>query len=62
MCNHERQKLMGTANGILCRGCGRVFASFAEIKGNTAPKAETPTEAQEKPKRTRKKKEAAQDA
>lgn len=56
-CKHELPLLMGTADGIVCRGCGRLFKDFDEI----FPKVqEAPTEAQDKPKRApRKKKEDA---
>ena len=61
MCNHEISLLMGTADGVVCRGCGRLFANFDEILADRgeAPQA-APVEPQEKPKRTtRKKKEDA---
>lgn len=65
-CTHENAFLMGTADGIVCRRCGKVFASIADIhpepvqeeipeETNEAP-APAPEAAQEKPKRTRKKK------
>lgn len=47
MCKHEIQHLMGTADGIVCRKCGAVFASFDEIH------PEPVAEPAEKPKRTR---------
>jgi hypothetical protein len=50
---------MGTANGIVCRGCGATFRSFAEIHPEPEKPAEPPQEAAEKPKRGRKKKEDA---
>ena len=58
MCNHEISLLMGTADGIVCRGCGRLFPNYDAI---LADRGETPQEApEEKPKRTtRKKKEDA---
>lgn len=56
MCKHDLPFLMGTADGIVCRACGRVFKDFAEIQGVDAPAPETVTEAQEAPKRGRKKK------
>lgn len=53
-CKHEIEKLMGTADGIVCRGCGRLFKNFNEIH------PETEAAAQEAPKRApRKKKEEA---
>ena len=46
-CNHSIEKLLGNADGILCRGCGARFKSFDEIHpADTA--AEKPAE---KPKR-----------
>lgn len=59
MCRHENAHLMGTANGIVCRGCGATFRSFAEIHPEPEKPAEPPQEAAEKPKRGRKKKEDA---
>lgn len=50
-CNHETHLLMGTADGIVCRGCGRLFASFAEIHPEAESVPQAPTEAQDKPKR-----------
>lgn len=47
-CKHELPLLMGTARGIICRGCGKVFASLDEITP-----AEKPAE-QPKKRRTRK--------
>lgn len=58
MCDHNITLLMGTADGIVCRGCGRLFASFDEIKKETDP---APAEAPESPAKKsvgRKKKEA----
>lgn len=56
MCKHEQTQLVGTADGILCRACGRRFGSFAEVERDRAPqeqpKAEKPV------KSGRKKKEA----
>ena len=36
-CKHELQNLMGTADGIVCRACGRVFASIDEIMAADTP-------------------------
>lgn len=47
MCKHDISMLTGTADGIVCRGCGATFKSFEEI-----PKAEKKAEA---PKKTTKK-------
>ena len=64
-CTHENAFLMGTAAGIRCLRCGQVFATFADIhpeadpepaKEPEATQAPAPEAAQEKPKRTRKKK------
>lgn len=66
LCLHENAFLIGTAEGIRCRRCGQLFATFADIYPEPVP---TPEEANEipapepevipeKPKRTRKKKEA----
>ena len=49
---------MGTADGIVCRACGRLFASFDEIKAENTPEPEKAVKApQEAPKKGRKKKE-----
>ena len=56
-CKHELQFLMGTADGIVCRCCGRVFKDFAEIQGVDAPAPEKPAEkAEAAQKKARKKK------
>ena len=55
-CRHETAFLLGNADGILCRKCGRLFANFTEVEKDRDPKPE-----QEKPtapKKSRKKKEA----
>lgn len=52
-CKHEQEKLMGTADGIVCRACGKLFKDFNEVM---EARGETPTEAQEKPKKARSKK------
>lgn len=63
MCKHENHMLMGVADGIVCRGCGKMFSSFAELEadraGQEAPKAEPVKEEKPKTTRTRKKKEDA---
>lgn len=41
-CLHEAQFLVGTAKGIECKKCGKVFKSFLEIANDIAgdkPKA-----------------------
>lgn len=55
-CKHELPLLMGTADGIVCRGCGRLFASFDEIfpKAENTPREDV--ELQDKPKRAPRKK------
>lgn len=42
MCNHDNKDLVGVADGIRCRACGRVFASYAELEADR-----TKTEPQE---------------
>ena len=59
MCRHEQAQLVGTADGILCRSCGRLFANYDELERERGPECE-PTAEQEKPKRARKKKEAGE--
>lgn len=61
-CNHDIKYLMGTADGILCRSCGRLFTSMDEIlaervDGSAVPDQEPdPAPINEKPKRMRKRK------
>ena len=56
-CKHDLSFLMGTADGIVCRACGRVFKDFAEIQGADAPAPEKPAKkAEAAPKKGRKKK------
>lgn len=58
-CKHDVNYLMGTADGIVCRKCGKVFPSLASLHADLeadraaqeAPKAEPV-----KPKTTRKRK------
>ena len=52
---------MGTADGIVCRACGRLFSSFAEIEAENTPEPVKAAEtAQDAPKKGgRKKKEGA---
>lgn len=48
MCNHNNEDLIGTAEGIKCRMCGKVFKNFAEIKAErnaTQDKKEAHSEA-----------------
>lgn len=58
-CKHEQELLIGTADGIVCKSCGRTFESFAELlldrERHAMPEA-APAEAEAAPKkRTRKK-------
>ena len=39
-CKHETSFLMGTAEGIVCRRCGRQFKTFEEIAADIKPAAE----------------------
>ena len=66
-CNHDINYLIGNADGVLCRKCGKEFSSFATLKAELdadrvaqeEPAPEAPaTEPAEKPKRGRKKKDA----
>ena len=50
-CKHETKDLLGTADGILCRRCGRLFPTYEEYKQAIAAPGE-------KPKKAKKKKEA----
>ena len=45
-CKHEQHMLMGTADGIVCRGCGKLFHSMGEIRPAAveAPKEEPKNE------------------
>ena len=53
-CKHEQEMLMGTADGIVCRACGKTFANFTDVLNERGEKpAEEPKE--EPKKRTRKK-------
>ena len=42
-CKHEQELLIGTANGILCKGCGKTFESFGTLlldrEGSEKPEA-----------------------
>ena len=61
-CKHEVPYLMGTADGILCRRCGVLFANFDELNKDAGIIAEPQEEAKTAAKRTRKKKGEATDA
>lgn len=59
MCRHENAHLMGTANGIVCRKCGKTFKDFSEVLADKAEPIQEPApadETAEKPKRKRSKK------
>lgn len=62
-CKHDINHLMGTADGIVCRSCGRLFASMDEVlaergDGSAVPDPDQEQEqvTEDKPKRGRKKK------
>lgn len=65
ICTHDVEHLVGTADGITCKNCGKVFATFAELvadrpklkKEQVAEVTEKPTEETpaEKPKKSTKK-------
>ena len=57
-CKHEQERLIGTADGIVCSACGKLFKSFAEIHGDydVPPAEKKPTEAKKTAKNNRKKK------
>lgn len=60
-CRHETQFLLGNADGILCRKCGRLFANYTEVMNDRdpQPEQEIPAPKAEAPKKSRKKKEGA---
>ena len=58
-CKHEINLLMGTADGIVCRGCGRLFKDMDEILKEDQPAAEAPAPAPKKKAPAKKKKEDA---
>ena len=67
MCNHEQSMLVGSAAGITCRACGKTFPTWAAMMAekspppereapeaaNETPEAETVTEAQEAPAKSK---------
>ena len=55
MCRHEQSQLVGTAEGIRCRACGKVFNSFEELEREREPVSENREPVSEKPKNRRKK-------
>lgn len=44
-CRHEVEHLVGTKDGIKCRNCGKMFASFAELVADRPKKQEKKVEA-----------------
>lgn len=60
-CKHEINLLMGTADGIVCRGCGRLFKDMDEIQKAAEPAPE-PAPAPKKKAPAKKKKEDAANA
>lgn len=57
-CTHEINFLLGTADGIVCRRCGRLFKNFDEIEADRPKPVEAEQEKPAAPKKSRKKKEA----
>ena len=55
-CKHENSMLMGTADGIVCRGCGKLFKSFDEIHPKAESAQQEAVKPQVKPQRAPKKK------
>lgn len=70
MCKHDQSMLVGSAAGITCRACGKTFPTWAALMADKSPDTaqdapeagnetlapDAVTEAQEAPKRGRKKK------
>lgn len=62
-CKHDISLLMGTKDGIVCHGCQKLFASFAEIEADrgeapaTAPAEEKKAPATKKTASKKAKKE-----
>lgn len=56
MCRHEQAALIGSAEGIRCRTCGKLFHSFDEIARDRAA-ADAPAPA-DKPKRSKRRAKA----
>lgn len=38
MCEHDLKDLVGTADGIVCKACGKTFKSMAEVEKDRKPK------------------------
>lgn len=52
MCRHEQAALIGSAEGIRCRTCGKLFHSFDEIeRDRAAADAPAPADKPKKPRR-----------
>lgn len=50
ICTHDVEHLVGTKDGITCKNCGKVFATFAELEADRPkPKKEQVEEVAEKP-------------
>lgn len=45
VCTHDVEHLVGTADGITCKNCGKVFATFAELEVDRPKKQEKKVEA-----------------
>jgi hypothetical protein len=57
-CRHDLNWLIGTKDGVVCRKCGKVFSSLANLKAELDADRAEPQEKpdpQEKPKKPRKK-------
>ena len=50
-CKHAQEMLMGTADGIVCRACGKTFKNFDEV---LVERGEKPAEVKETKKRGKK--------
>ena len=44
-CRHEVEYLVGTADGITCKNCGKTFSSFVELVADRPKKQEKEVEA-----------------
>lgn len=60
ICTHDVEHLVGTKDGITCKNCGKVFATFAELESDRPKPKEQVEEvaeklADEKPKKATKK-------
>ena len=44
-CTHAVEHLVGTKDGIKCRNCGKMFATFAELVADRPKKQEKKVEA-----------------